>query len=314
MRKFFKIFNLCLSLLLLFSLCGCNANKIENLSNTSTSCGNIVMGNGKFAYDNGFIYFTDLENIYEYDISTGKTIFFSAKSDDVRSLFVKDKNVFFSCNGLNSITRDGKKKKVIFERQDGCLQLYVNDDVAYYLDSIEGSLYRRKLDSKEETLFNNVLSYYVDEKNIYVVSNNGENTALYISPKTKIEFSKITLSFEPIAVFAHSNKIYLSAKSTYQIVELYNNTETVIPITTTYYQIVNNQIIYLDSKTYENSCFDLMCYDISTNTTAIICENVFDFNVFDELICMQCSTGENAEYKVYNTNTKTTSTMNDLEG
>lgn len=309
MRKILQSITLCFSLLLILSMCGCNKNQIK----ISTTCGNIVMGNGKFAYDNGCIYFTDLVNIYKYDLDAEKLSYFSAKSDDVRNLFVDDEHIFFACNGLNSITKDGKNKERIFEREH-CTQLFVDGDIAYYLDFIEGNLYRRKLDSEEEVLFNNVLSYYVDEKNIFVVSYNDEGTALYISPKSNIEFAKQVLSFEPIAVFVCDDRVYLSTKSTYQLVEWYNNTETVMPMTSTYYQIVDNQIVYLDSKTFENSCFSLMCYDISTKETVTICEGVFDFNVFDELICMQCSpVGENPEYKVYNTSTKTISTMKDNE-
>ena len=53
-----------------------------------------------------------------------------------------------------------------------------------------------------------------------------------------------------------------------------------------------------------------MMYNINSNKKTLISENVFDFNILsDNYICMQCYTGENAEYKVYEFKTDVTDIM-----
>ena len=311
MRCFSKPIGIILCLFLIFSICGCNGKYIGELDNNSTSCGNIVMGNGKFAYDNDFSYFTDLQNIFEYDIKNKKTIFFNSKSQIVRSMFVKNEYIYFACDGLNRISKDGKKKENIFTCDKGCLQLYIDGNDAYYLDSIGGSLFYKNLSSLDEILvFDNVMSYYVDENNIYVIAKDEDKNALFVSEKVNIDFKKEKISFEPIAIFVVKDEWFISKRGSHQIIQYTNGQTKELPITSSYYQVFDDNIIYLDSGTYKNGCFSLMMYNINSNKKTLISENVFDFNILsDNYICMQCYTGENAEYKVYEFKTDVTDIM-----
>lgn len=312
MKQICKLLAIGMCLLIILSICGCGKNKTSDLTNDSTSCGNIVMGNGKFAYNNGFIYFTDLTNIYEYDTVSKKTISFNSKSDDVRSMFVKDQYVYFACNGLNRITKDGKKKNYIFESDNGTLQMFVDGKTAYYLDGIEGILYSRNIETSEETeIYSSVLAYFVDQQSIYIVAKENGVNSLYVSNKSTLELKKKLLSFEPISIYSTEDGIYLSAKSTYQIIQCKSDdNEIQLPISAVYYQVLNNHLYYLDSETFENGCFSLKSYDILTGKISLIFENVFDFNIVNKnYICVQCSSGEDAEYKLFDVSSGTTCSM-----
>lgn len=312
MKKFVSLMSVVLITFIMGLLCGCQDAHEGNFDNKSTSCGNIVMGNGKFAYDNGFIYYTDRANIFEYDTVNKKTVSFSSQSDDVRSMFVQDKYVYFASDGLKRITKDGKKHENVFDCENGCLQLYIENDNAYFLNSIEGTLFCKNVQSLEEkALLENVMAYYVDNEKIYAVAKENDTPYLFISPKESFDFKKQNLSFEPIAVFVDNGEIFLSKRVDYQIIHCSADEETSLPIYSVYYQVLDDKLFYLDSETYKNGCFSLMMYDITTQEKTVIFENVFDFNILqDNYICVQCSTNQNAEYKVFNLETGTIESMN----
>lgn len=302
MKSIIKYLSLIFTMLVLFNFSGCKADYTGNYDNSSTTCGNIVMGNGKFAVDNGFIYFTDRQNIYEYDIETKKTVFFSSKDDvDVRSIFVQDKYIYFASDGLNRITRDGKKQKKVFGWDSGSLQLYIEGYDAYYLNSIEGSLFLRDLENEvEKELFQEVLAYFVDSENVYVVAKVDGQNFLYTALKSNLDFSKTELSFKPIAVFSDDESLYLAEQSTYQVIKVSSAGEERLPIYSCYYQVLDGNIIYLDSTTFKNSCFDLKIYDVDTKKSKTVCEGVFDFNVLDnKYVGIQCGTGNNSKFLLY---------------
>ena len=284
---------------------GCQEKYTGNYNNNSTTCENIVMGNGKFTLHNDFIYFTNRENIYEYDMETKSTIVLESKSADVRSLYTQEKYIYFECDGLKRITKDGKKVERVFERKGGCIQLYVEDAYAYFLDSIEGSLYRRNLkDDKEKELLENVLAYYIDENNIYAVAREKDIPCLFVSKKEEIDFRIQQLSFIPTSVLARDSTIYASERQSYQIVKITSEGEERLPIYGMYYQVIDDTIVYLDSKTYENSCFTLVEYNMKTGQSKNIYENVFDFNILEnKYVCIQHMPVQTAEYYIYNLET-----------
>lgn len=310
MKQLINMTRTLIILIMFLLISGCQVKYEGNYDNESTSNSNITMGNGKFAFDNDFIYFTDRLNIYEYDCLSDETISFNSKCDDVRSIYIQDEYIYFACNGLQRITKDGKKQQTVFE-VDNCLQLIVEEQYAYYLDSVDGNLFQYKLEEKsEDVLANNVLSYFVDEDYIYAVSKTDDVPKLYVSSKEKIAFKERELSFMPITVISENDRLYLAERETYQIVKCDDEIEKRLPIYSTYYQVVNNKIVYLDSKTFENSCFNLVIYDEQTGHQKVICEEVYDFNILeDKYVCIQKSTGEYAQYLFYDLETEETKLM-----
>ena len=212
MLKCGKLFLVFLLAAVLCLPAGCGVNYTGNPDNDSTSCGNITMGEGKFAYADGVVYFADFTNVYEYDTETGKIVILDAKSDDVRSIYVQDDYIYFACKGLRRLSRDGKKVQQVMEWEEGCLQLYIEDSDAYYLaPGIEGSLYHRNLEDGAETeLLKDVLAYYVDDTNLYAVADKDEIPCLFVGDKEKRDLSVQELSFSPIEVFASEDGLYLS--------------------------------------------------------------------------------------------------------
>lgn len=299
--KILCIITVCVSII----FTGCQEKYAGNFDNNSTTCENIVMGNGKFTLHNDFIYFTNRENIYEYDMETKSTIILNSESADVRSLYIQDNYIYFACAGLKRITKDGKKVQQIFESKKGCIQLYVEDAYAYFLDSVEGCLYRRNLkEDKEKKLLENVLAYYIDENNIYAVAKDKDIPYLFVSKKEEIDFRIQELSFIPISVLTKDSTIYASERQSHQIVKISSKGEERLPIYGTYYQVIDDKIIYLDSKTYENSCFTLVEYNVNTGESKNIYENVFDFNILEnKYVCIQHMPVQTAEYYIYNLET-----------
>lgn len=305
MKKKASVLRIITLLFIMVLLTGCQEKYAGNFNNNSTTCGNIVMGKGKFAFDNEFIYFTDREKIYEYDLETKKTIVLDSKSDDVKGLYIQDEYIYFACAGLKRMTKDGKKTQQVFERKGGCLQLYIESENAYFLESIEGSLYHRNLENNLETeILNHVLSYYVGDENIYAIAREGDMPQLFVSKKNEIKFCVQELSFVPVAVFATTDSIYLVERQSYQIIKCTLQGEERLPIYGTYYQIVDDKIIYLDSNTYKNSCFTLVEYNMNTGESKNIYENVFDFNILEnKYVCIQHMPVQTAEYYIYNLET-----------
>ncbi len=265
-------------------MAGCNSNdRRANDGNVeSTTCGNITMGDGQFAYSDDFIYFAGINTFYEYDMISKNVITFSAK--DVffpDCIFVDEDYLYFAGDGLKKITRDGKKMKTVYDNTHGSYQLYVDDTKAYFMDSLEGTLYCRDLESElEEGLISGVLSYHIDNGYIYVVTCENDFSQLYKSDLEEILFEPIELEFEPIRVFATDDALYLAKKRTAELVQYKDGTETPLPIRSMYYQIVGNQLLYLDESTFGNSCFDLNAYNLDTGEITNICEDVYSFCVF----------------------------------
>lgn len=245
----------------------------------STSCGNITMGEGSFAYGDDYIYFAGLHEFYEYDLLSGKTVILSTNDLNYpQSIYLEDDYIYFANGGLKRIRRDGKKLETVYNNTQGSLQLYVDGDKAYFLDGLDGTLYCRDMESEqEEALLSGVLSYHIDQGNLYVVNKENDVRHLYKSSVDEAAFEAIELSFEPIAVFAADDAIYLSTMRTYDLVQYKDGVETALPIRSVYYQVVGDQLIYLDDDTAENSCFQLVMYNLKTGEKQIVCSEAYSF-------------------------------------
>ena len=302
MKNVIKIVGSGLVVSVIMLLVGCGVNYTGNPDNDSTTCGNITMGQGKFAYADGFVYFTDFSNIYEYDTESQKTVVLKGKSDDIKSIYVQDDYIYFGCNGLRRLRRDGKRVRQVYESENAGLQTYVNGSDAYILQSIEGSFYHRNLtDGTETKLMDHVMGYYVDDENIYVVAKREDGIPyLFVGGREDMKFEMVELSFSPIAVAAAGDAVYLSARGTYQIIKYSSRGEEPLPVYATYYQAVDDKILYLDAKTFENSCFDLAVYDEISGESRTVFEGVYDFGMVGEnCVGIQAGTQPGAGYYLY---------------
>ena len=289
----------CLAVMLL-GMSGCQNGPVYTGENTGTSCGNITMGQGKFAYSNGFIYFcSESKTVYEYDMESGVTVTLDLKDIGMPwGMFVSEDYIFLASGGIRYISKDGKKEGTPFAREDGCKQFFADGADGFYLNYVGESLFHRNMNTGEETeLLSGVNGYYVDDSFIYAAVISEESYQLFRGSRTDFRFEAVELNVEPIAVNAGADGIFLSSKGSYQIVWYKDGTETQLPIYGTYYQNIGGSIIYSDSTEYKNGCFPVKKYDLQTGETTLLCENVFDFCVLEErYVCCQCRTGNETFY------------------
>lgn len=308
-----RVCTVILLLLVLVMNTSCTAPEfsIENGS-SGTTCANVTMGNGIFACRDEFIYYTDGQTIYEYDLQSRKTILLVPKNTSgIKSMLVIPDYIGFAIDGLKAITRDGKHSKTIFDRGGNCIQFFTDGEVAYYMDYIEENLYQRDMQTGEETvLCEGILSYHVDDNYIYAVTKKDDQRRLSRSEKETIEFKEIKLSFEPIAVYSCDRGVFMAQKGDYQIICYENGVETKLPIYGTFYQTIDNCVIYSDSTEYMNGCFPLKSYNLDTGVETLLCKNVFDFCILENrYICCECVTDMGTVFQYYDWQTGETVQM-----
>ena len=292
---------------------GCQAEPVHSDSGIGTSCGNITMGSGDFAYGSDFIYIAAYTEIYEYDIQSGKTVVLPINDESVAgSIYLSQDEVFYSEDfggfGLYSMSKDGKKKDSVFTvdgetgtdpvTADSITKLFPDGEGVYYMNGVGGTLFHRDLNSNVEIpLISGVNTYFVDGATLYVIAKENNQWQLLQSPKDTIQFSSVPLSVEPIAVFAAGEDIYIAQKGNYQITRFANGEETLLPVCSTFFQVVGDKLLYSDSEEYEGGCFPLKSYNLQTGEIQLLCENVYDFCVLeDRYICCSCRSGAGQYY------------------
>lgn len=294
--------------MLICGLAGCQKEEELIITNdTGTTMGNIAMGRGCFAYQNGLLYFSDVANIFEYDMESGKTVFFPANTLDPNNLHITQNHIVFS--GYNetyktvslAITKDGKKTSTVFEPSVGCGCLYLNEKEAYYLGAIGGDLFHRDMEAGIETmLLQKVQSYSLTDSQLYVTQNVDEKYVLKTRVLGEDDFKEIPLTFEPIQVLAADNTLFLQQKKPYQIVRYCDGEETLLPIHSVKYQYLNGKLIYSDDKTFKNSSWTVKSYDLVTGAEQVLCEGVFEFGVFEEgFAVFWCRTETGSVWKIF---------------
>lgn len=298
---------LCISLILL--LCGCDKNiDVDVGKENGTTCANIVMAMGRFAYSNGLLYFADPENIYEYDIETGKTIFLPVNMPgDPMDLILSDNHIIYCGYSENyencalAVTKDGKKTTELFKGKDGCYQLYIEENDAYYLSARGGDLYYRNLkEGKEKLILKDTLTYFVTGEDLYAIQKIDEKYILKMCTRNSFNFEAIPLSFEPIEILVNGQNIFLSRKGDYQVIQYCNGSETILPMRSLKYQADRGYLLYSDEDTFKNSTWTIKSFNLETQNTTVICEDVMEFGVFEEgYIAFWCRGETNSWWKLY---------------
>jgi len=331
MKKLFRCLSFLLAIAIAAGLTGCGKQEFV-FANESTSCGNAVMGMGRFAARNGFIYFSGNSSLYEYDTETDQT---AALIDgkhtyvDLHSLFVTDDFVGYtnSHSGLSYITKDGKKTGTLLPSDGRLWYLFVDGDFAYHTAN---GLTRQNLQTgKSELLIEEeVLSYFVDKNYIYAAmlkqipaegsdaedEEDGAARAVYSllrSSKETVAFEEVPLTCNPIRVYACEEGLFLSNAGSWQIIHCSDGQETTLPIYSIYYQVLDGHVIYCDEKESRGSVCPVKSYDLATGEIELICENVFNFCILsDRYICFYTWEPDGSErWVLYDWNTGTSVTM-----
>lgn len=269
----------------IFAAYGCSPDKPEFSSDgtNGTTCANVTMGNGRFAYRDGFLYMADLNGIYEYDMQTGKGVYLSREMPGFSNgLIVTENHIGYSDNGLKIMSKDGKASETVFEKNDGCLYLYIDGEEMFYLDAKQ-SLNQKDLAKNDfgACILEDVLTYHVTEEYIYAAIVDGEKYSAVYSKRAPIEFREIKLSIEPIVVLSEGENLFFSEASTYQITHYVNGNERKLPIHSLYYQILDGHLIYTDENTFEDNTFSVKAYNLESGDELVLCDSVFDFCILD---------------------------------
>ena len=307
-RGFMLIMCMCI---LICGLAGCQKEEELIITNdTGTTIGNIAMSRGSFAYQNGLLYFSDPMTIFEYDMESGKTVFFPTDTLDQGDLHITQNHIVFggtvkvkedykTC--AIAVTKDGKKTTTVFEPSVGCGCLYLNEKEAYYLSAIGGDLFHRDMETDVETkLLEKVHSYSLTDSHLYVTQIVDEKCVLKARLCSEDDFFEIPLTFEPLQVLAANNELFINQKKPHQVVRYCEGEETPLPIHSVKYQYLNGKIIYSDDKTFKNSSWTVKSYDLDTGAEQVLCEGVFEFGVFEEgFAVFWCRTETGSVWKLF---------------
>lgn len=276
------------TILLVFTGCAYESPDFKLDSTNGTTCANITMSRGAFAYRDGFIYMVGSSGICEYEIETEKTTVISVPTGYVSSsIIVTADHVGYNDNGLVAVTKDGKTAQRIFE-DETCGELYIDGSTAYYRAGLNQALCVRDLSKKDgakQTILENVNSYHVSDQNIYAVCLDGEKYKAIYSPKESIAFQEILLSFEPKSILSDNDDLYITEyvpqQKSMQVIKVSNGEETRLPVYAYVYQVLDGIVIYLDEKTPGNGFKRVKSYDPETGREAVLCEDVSDFAILD---------------------------------
>lgn len=250
---------------------------VENIENVKNSA-NTIMELGKVTIQGNYIYFSSDKQVIEYDINTGVAIEIDASKVIMFGMAASDDYIYFRLSRGGVVQRiskdDGNVETVFTSNAVG--NIYIDGNHAFYATYDNGlqrvGLYHRDIISDTETLLveGSVKTFFIDESNIYVIMQHDESGTdsftLMKSPRDNIEFTKVPLSFSPIAVFAHGDDLYLSKMGHWEVVKVSDGVETELPIKSLSYQVVGNKLIYSDSFG------KLKIYDLTTAETATIYE------------------------------------------
>jgi len=250
---------------------------------TGTTMANSVMGNGRFVYSDGNVYYGGDGMLKAYNLETGttKTVFLPNSYDMTFDLFATDNYICYEDfqDALMAMPKTGGEPVVIYQGL-GIHHLYADGSMLYTNNAAE-YLSRINLETGEVEILleGGAYRYFVDDTYIYVVQGDGKNQVMR-SRKDKIDFEPICLSFYPVAVYADGDTLYLATGGMNverQIIMYKDGVETKLPVYSWRYQILNNRLIYLD----EIDTDTLKSYDLNTGEITVLQDRAVDFSVIE---------------------------------
>lgn len=250
---------------------------------TGTVMANSVMGTGRFAYSDGNVYYGGDGKMIAYNLETGtvKTIWLPDDHNLTFDLFATENYICYEDmrDALMAAPKDGGEPVVIYQGL-GIHHLYAEGPVIYTNNGAD-YLSRIHLETgKEEILLEGgAYRYFVDDSYIYVAQGDGKYQIMR-SPKDKIDFQPISLSFYPVTVLADGDTLYMAKGGKdvqRQVIRYKDGVETRLPVYSWQYQILGDQLIYLDEIDRDT----LKSYDLNTGETKVLMERAVDFSLME---------------------------------
>lgn len=250
---------------------------------TGTVMANSVMGTGRFAYSDGNVYYGGDGKMIAYNLETGtvKTIWLPDDHDLTFDLFATENYICYEDmrDALMAAPKDGGEPVVIYQGL-GIHHLYAEGPMIYTNNAAD-YLSRINLETgKEEILLEGgAYRYFVDDSYIYVAQGDGKQQIMR-SPKDKIDFQPISLSFYPVTVLADGDALYMAKGGKdvqRQVIQYKDGMETRLPVYSWQYQILGDQLIYLDEIDRDT----LKSYDLNTGETKVLMERAVDFSLME---------------------------------
>ena len=308
-----KIRILIVCFLILF-LSACTPQHVSFQKN-GTTCSNIVMVDGQVASYNNSVFFYGKVGLCEYDRITNSTVRIPTKIGQRpvggMSMMSSSKELFFLENdGLVSVGFDGKNKQIVLpiknEFANLATKFFVDGQTGYYMTHVEGALLSVDMNTqKSQTLISECVNiYHLSDQTLYAVQINGtdEHRTYHLlqTKKGKVDWKEIPLSFSPLIVTGNDNTLYVGARG--EMVE----TDSSFPlfrypvyickrsadetwsekklegVSSLFFQLCGEKLYFLDSLSYENSCFTLKVWNPETNDIRTVADDVYNFYVVDD--------------------------------
>lgn len=241
---------------------------------------NIATGQGRFAYNEGYIFYGETGRICRLDLETGEiqTIKLENENVDPMYLFITQTHIGYvePYHRLVLMEKDGSSSEVILE--GNCSRLFADGSMLYSDNGAQ--LCRTDLQTGEVTILaENTHGYWVDETYIYALVGDQGNVFLR-SGKDVVDFESLQLSFCPAAICVDGKDIFFTSGNSdlrYQVIHYQDGVENALPIYSAFVQVLDNCLIYLDAV--EKNV--VKSYDLTSGEVTVLQENVYEFSVLE---------------------------------
>ena len=247
----------------------------------SITMANVVTAQGRFAYGDGYFYCGTEKGIYQMNEQTGRVrrIPLADGAEEARFLVVTETGLGYVTGKNEFIHRTPKGEEILsLPEESHLVNVYAWE---HYLYTNNGQEFCRinMNTGEQKVLLNNVHGYWVEDDRIFALTEGKR----FLTGKTDGEaFVSVPLSFHPAMVVAKGEVLYFSqyiSDGRFRIIRYENGTETRLPITGVNMQPMGNSLLYLDRLT-------LKCFDPATEESVVVGENVYEYAVLGETLCM----------------------------
>lgn len=267
-------------------------------SNTMT---NTITAQGRFAYSDGYYYFSTASGLYRLRDGAGRPerLPLPAGETEPRFLVMTEQGLGYvtSRDTFAVYTSEGIQE-VALPKESHLVRVFAEENYIYTNNGED--FCRIELSSGRKTvLLTEVHGYFVDGDRIYALT---EGARFLWSPKDTVAFESVPLSFHPASVIAHGDTLYftefLSDGNRYRVIRYRAGEETQLPVVGFNLQIYGEQLLYMDGKT-------LRSYDLVTGKDTLLAEEVYEYAVVNgDRLCIYHYGGDvtidNVRFRFYN--------------
>lgn len=276
---------------LVLSLTACKSTSpvtLDEYADWKNTTANGASAYGQACYNNGFLYYTAGNDIYEYDLLNKKSVKMTeeASIDSVKGLTADDDGVIYQQQwspALKKLQFDTKKSSVYVNMDDTCEQLvnwYREDDtgIIYGLkDSVENALL--KIDVSKGTvdvIADKVMTYWKDQDVIYYITVENDNSTTLYAKENEKDAEIIELGINPIVVTAEGDRLVVAEQGKWNLYEYTISSKELKPLDAENayavdIQLVGKRLFYVywtDMNNWE-AC-NLYQYDFETGENTLV--------------------------------------------